>query len=413
MTEIDLRSPSTEDELRAFYDPLLTAFAEDFAPGEADAERPLMELDRLINAFDGERRVGSAGAFSMQITVPGGSKVAASGITAVGVTPDMRRRGVLRQMMDWLIADSIKRNEPLSMLWASEAAIYQRFGFGSGTRQAAFEAERGRIAFRDPLPPRDDIRIRLLDLEESIAVIPPIFERATRGWPGTIARSEPYWSNMALPDHEWQRGQNGIKYRAVLEEGGVARGYALYRIKGDWTARGPSGILNVVEVMADDPEIEQRLWQWLSVMDLVSTVKLWRGPLPHPLWQWVLEPRRLGVTIIDGLWLRIVDVPAALAARTYGMAGTLVLEVADTMIDGNAGRWQLTARADGTADVARTTLEPDLTIDVAALASTYLGSIRFSELAAAGRVRASHPGALDTADHLFTASRAPFCNTMF
>ena len=124
--DITLRSPAP-DELRAWIDPLLSAFAEDYSDPEFQSERPLLEPERLINAFDGERRIGSAGAYTFRLTVPGG-EVGASGITAVGVVPDQRRRGVLRQMMTWLLDDARARHEQVAVLWASEAAIYQRFG---------------------------------------------------------------------------------------------------------------------------------------------------------------------------------------------------------------------------------------------------------------------------------------------
>ena len=410
--DITLRSPAA-DELTDFYGPLLAAFSEEFSAGEAEAERPLMELDRLVNAFDGDRRIGSAGAFSMELVVPGGRRVSASGITAVGVVPDQRRRGVLRRMMTWLLDDAQAHGEPVAVLWASEAAIYQRFGFGQGTLTSNFEADRGRIAFREPLPPRDDVRVRMVDVDAAVRLFPPIFDAANAATPGALRRLELLWRNLILPDHEWSRGNFGMKYRAVLEVDGEARAYVIYRMKSDWSARGPQGTLTVVELFALDPEAEQRLWQWVVAMDLVATVRVWRGPVPSPLQLWLQEPRRLGLTIGDGLWLRFVDLPAALSARTYAGEGSLVLEVDDALIERNTGRWQLTVGPDGTGAVTPTTAEPDLVLDVATLAHAYLGAFRLSDLARAGRVRVCHLGALETADVLFTPSRAPFANTMF
>jgi predicted acetyltransferase len=169
----------------------------------------------------------------------------------------------------------------------------------------------------------------------------------------------------------------------------------------------------VIEVIALDSDTERRLWQWLTRMDLVVTLAAVRGPVPHPLQLLVQEPRRLGVTVNDALWLRLLDVPAALAARTYAHEGRLTLELADAMIDSNAGRWQITVRADGPADVGMTTAEPDLALDVATRASAYLGTFRFVDLGAAGRIRELTPGALQRADTLFTPPRAPYSNTFF
>ena len=409
--EITLRSPNAH-ELRAWVQPLLIAFAEEASEAELEAEVPMLEPERLINAFDGERRIGSAGAFSLRLTVPGGD-VGASGITAVGVLPEYRRRGVLRQMMTWLLDDAKTRGEPVAVLWASEAAIYQRFGFGNGTLQSGFEVDRSRFVFGSPLPPSDRVRIRMVDVDEGVRLAPPIYDAVRRHVPGSLARSEIKWRNFQMGDAEWMRRGNGPRYRAVLEVDGEPRGYVVYQIKGEWDGRGPRNTLLVTDLVGLDPETEQRLWQWVSSMDLVATLRLMRGPVPNPLQLWLQEPRRLGLTVADGMWLRFVDVAAALAARTYAGEGSVVLELEDALIDSNAGRWQLTVRADGAATMERTTAEPDLALDVASLACTYLGAFRFRDLAAAGRVREIQPGALHTADVLFTTSRAPFSNTMF
>ncbi len=411
--DIVLRSPVTDRDLRAFYDPLATAFSEDFNEAEIAAEKPFMERERLINAFDGERRVASSGSFSMQLTVPG-AIIPAAGITAVGVVPDQRRRGILRQMMDWLLADARAHHEPVAILWASEAAIYQRFGYGMATAVSNFEADRARLVFRDPLPPRDDVRIRMVDAPEGARLAAAVYDAVRPTMPGALDRPMLQWETMLMPDAEWMRHGAGPKYRAVLEVGGEPRGYVVYRVKDDWSPRGPANVAMVIELYALDPEAEQRLWQWVCSLDLMGVIGARRGPVPHPMQLWLLEPRRLGVTIGDGMWLRFVDLPAALAARTYaGGPGSLVLDIADSMFESNAGRWQLTVAADGTATCARTTADPDLALDVGALACTYLGTYRFGHLAAAGRVRECHPGALQTADVLFTPSRTAYTNTMF
>ena len=413
MTDIVLRSPTTDADLKAWYEPLAEAFGEDLTPDEIEAEKPFMELDRLINAFDGERRVASSGAFSLRLTVPGGAVVPACGITGVGVVPDARRRGVLRQMMTWLLDDAIKHQEPVAILWASEAAIYQRFGFGMGTLASSFEVDRDRVVFRTPLPARDDVRVRLVGVEEGARLAATIYDQIRAQAPGTLEREDLEWTRMIMGDASWMRGKNGPKYRAVIEIGGEARGYATYRINGDWSVRGSANTVLVVDFQAVDAEAEQYLWQWLVSMDLATTLKTMRGPVPHPLQLMLLDPRRLGLTVGDGMWLRIVDMAGALSARTYAGEGSLVLEVADDVLPANAGRWQLTVTGDGAAVVTPTTAEPDLVLDIAALACTYLGAWRFIDLAAAGRVRECHPGTLHTADVLFTPSRAAYSNTMF
>jgi predicted acetyltransferase len=173
-----------------------------------------------------------------------------------------------------------------------------------------------------------------------------------------------------------------------------------------------------MEVLGLDATAEQVLWQWLLSMDLIGAVRGWRGPTPHPLQLWLQEPRRLEVTVSDNPWLRILDLSTALAARTYAVPGSVVLEVDDDLIESNAGRWQLSVPGSASGmgmptTVTRTTGEPDLVLATAALATVYLGAFRFGDLARAGMVRECHPGALDTADLLFNTSRAPWCSTPF
>jgi len=409
--EITLRSPAP-DEMREAFAPLMPAFASDFTEAEFAAERPLIDPERFVNAFVGGERVATGGAFGMRMTVPGG-EIGASGITAIGVRPDHTRRGLLRRMMDWLWDDARARDEPVAVLIASEAAIYQRFGYGVGALNSRFEVDRSRLVFRQPMPPRDGVRIRMIDIDEAATVFPPIYDALRAITPGTLTREGARWRNIILSDEEWMRRGDGPTYRAVIEVDGVPRGYALYRVKSEWTDRGPAGRLLVQELAAVDPESEQRLWQFVSSIDLVGSVTAWRGPVPHPLQFWLQEPRRLGLTTIDGLWLRILDLPTTLAARTYAGEGTVVLEVTDDLIVANAGRWHLTARGDQPASVERTTAEPDLAIDIGALASIYLGAFRVADLVRAGQVTELRPGALRIADVLFTSPRAPFSNTMF
>ena len=413
---IELRSPTTEDELKAFYEPLAIAFAEDATPGELEAERPLLELDRLINAFEGERRVGSAGSIGFDLTVPGGATLPVAGITAVGVVPDQRRRGTLRRMLRWLFDDAARRAEPIAVLWASEAAIYQRFGFGMSTLVSSFEVDRTRVAFRDAASVEDDARIRMVDVDEGARIGAQVYEQVRQRVPGSLSRPEAMWRNLLMADAEWMRGKNGGKFRIVLEVDGEPRGYAIYRLAGEWDTRGPYGALLVQELVALDPAAEDRLWRWLASMDLVGTLKAFRAPVPHPLQLRLAEPRRLGVRTGDGLWLRLLDLPRALEARTYGGPGSVVLEVRDEGIESNAGRGRIdVAAADGGAQVTRAgdAETVDLELETGDLAAVYLGAWRVAALAAAGRVVERRRGATRDADRLFATYVSPFTNTMF
>ena len=282
-----------------------------------------MEFDRSVGALDGNEWVATAGAYSMRLTVPGG-EVAVSAITGVGVRPDFRRQGLLREMMDWLFDDARKHEEPVAVLLASEAAIYQRFGFGQASMASSFSFDPTSTTFRRPVDLGPGARVRLVDPSEALPVFSRIYEQVRPRTPGALDRVDARWRDWLLPDPEWLRHGDGVRLRALLEVDGEPRGFAIYRIQQGWSATGPSESLSVQEVIALDPDAEQVLWEWLLSMDLVRTITGRRAPVPHPLQHMLLEPRRLGLTVTDGLWLRILDLPAALEARGYvgsGIAG--------------------------------------------------------------------------------------------
>lgn len=404
---------ATADTVRTFLGPLVVAFGEELTDAQFDDWRRTIEPDRLIAAFDGDAPIATAGAFTFRLTVPGG-EVGAAGVTAVGVEPGHRRQGLLRSLMRHQLDDVRGRGEPVAVLWASESAIYQRFGYGLGTQNGSFEIDRGRTAWLRPWAPEG--RMRLVDETEALATFPPVYEQMRAATPGALSRTEDWWRWAVLRDAEYSRRGASPKYRYLYEVDGVAEGYAIYRTKGEWDERGPKGQVLVVEAIALTPRAERAVWGFLFGVDLMRTTKAGRVVVPHPLQLALADPRALGLTTGDGLWVRMVDLPAALAARRYGTAGTLVLEVADAFCPWNAGRWRLAAT--GEAGSAAATAEPtdapaELALDVADLAAAYLGAFRMSDLAHAGRVEELVGGALRRADALFASDRAPWCVTMF
>jgi predicted acetyltransferase len=399
---------ATPETMASFIAPLNLAFAE--LPDPADEEHRTFEPDRIIAAFDGAQPVASAGALTFRLSVPGGEAPAA-GVTLVGVSPSHRRRGILRSMMRHQLDDIRARGEPLAILWASEGAIYQRFGYGLATLNGTFEIERGDVTFVRSGPPEGTVR--LVDRDAAMEIFPPLYDRVRADTPGMIGRSETWWRWVTLHDSDHARGENGMKFLAVYETGGVVEGTAVYRVKPDWDDRGPNGRLVALEVLATTPRATRDLWSWLFAVDLVRRVRAVRGPVPHPLQLLLAEPRRLGFTVGDAIWLRVVDVPGAVAARTYGRPGSLVLDVRDAFCAANAARWRLEVGEDGHGRAEPTTTAADLALDASDLGATYLGTFRFSELARVGRVDERTAGALRRADAMFAAARAPWCPTMF
>jgi predicted acetyltransferase len=405
---------ATPDQVRAFFAPLMAAFGDEMTEAQFELESRTLEPGRLIAAFDGDVAVGTAGAYTFRMTVPGGAEVAAAGVTLVGVEPGHRRRGVLRALMRHQLDDVRERGEPVAILWASESAIYQRFGYGLGTLSGSFEIERGRTAWLRPWEPEG--RMRLVGVDEALATIPPVYERMRAVTPGALTRTSDWWRWGLLHDAEHMRRGAGPKFRYLFEVDGGAEGYAIYRPKGDWDDRGPKGKLLVVEAMALTPRAVRGVWGFLFGVDLMRTVNADRQPVPHPLQLALADPRALGLAAGDGIWVRLVDLPAALVARRYGAAGELVLEVTDAFCPWNAGRWRLVASGESglaAAILERTDTPADLAVDATDLGAAYLGAFRPSELARAGRVEELVPGALRRADAIFASDRAPWCVTMF
>lgn len=398
-----------EGDARSFIDAVELPFA--FQPDEEGIRlfEPMIELDRALAAYDGERVVGTAGIFSMQVTVPGG-ELPMAGVTMVGVHPTHRRQGVLREMMRQQLEAIHRRHEPLAGLWASEGAIYQRFGYGMATMQARFEIERARATFREPVEPAGAMRV--IGVDEAKLALPPIFERIAQQRAGVCSRSAEYWPSEFFHDPERRRNGGAPATYVLHEAGGEADGYARYRLYPEWDERGPKYILEVHEAVATSPAATRELWRYLFGVDLVATVRARGMPVDHPLLLLLAEPRRLGWAIGDALWLRLVDLVAALEGRGWAADGRLVLDVHDEACPWNAGRWELVAE-DGRARATASTAAADLAMHARDLAAAYLGGIGMVRLVDAGRVEELTPGAAERADGMLRVPIAPWNPTGF
>jgi predicted acetyltransferase len=408
--DIDIR-PITPDQGGQFSDVMATAFGETFTPEElADHDR-WFEYDRSIAAFDGDRIVGTGGAYSMELTLPGLTTIPIGGLTAIAVLPTYRRRGILRAMIAYHFDEVEGRGELVSALGASESVIYGRFGYGLATSFADYEIDPRRGQFLRPPAARG--RVRLLDREETAKIVPPVYDRYRRGQPGEMSRPQVWWEVYAR-DPEWTRQGASRHYDVVYEsESGRVDGWVSYRIESRWHNGLAANIVKVRSLIGLTPEAEAALWRYLLDLDLAGTVKLGYRPVDDPIRWRLADPRRLRVTDVgDQLWVRLLDLPGALAARRYAVAGTLVLEVTDAVRPRNQGRFRLEGGPDG-ASCQPTTAEPDLALDVADVGAAYLGGVRLTTLARAERVAELTPGALLRADRMFASTPSPLCTTHF
>jgi predicted acetyltransferase len=392
----------TEDERVDWLRAADTAFSSTAKDDEIEASLPVIETDRSFAAVDGDRIVGTSAAITFRMMVPGGARIPTAGVTMVGVHPTHRRRGINTRMMRAILDQAVQRGEPVAALFASEGAIYGRFGYGLAGLLGEFQAESARMAFVRGYEPRG--RIELLPKDEAIALIDRVYEAAMR--PGGVERNE------ALRDHLFATvGEDKDRpwmYAVHLDDAGEADAYAVYWMKHEWPRSVPSGTINVKECVASTPSGYADIWRFLFDVDLVATVEAWNRPVDEPLLHLLREPRRLRFSLNDGLWVRIVDVAAALEARRYSSDGRIVLELADAFRPDTTGRYELVAE-DGTGRCARTDAEADLAGTVNSLGATYLGGASFRQLWWAGQVEERIPGALDRADAMFASTPAPWC----
>ena len=396
---IDYRSPTAE-ELASVLRATSTAFGEELKDDDLVRHRKMMPLDRLLAAWDGERPVGVTASYPFEMTTPGGSGQAA-GVSWVGVLPSHRRRGILRELMLRQLDDVHERGEPFAILYASESLIYGRFGYGMAVLGTQLDANRNAFALRDDPGPRGSAR--LLTADEAAELFPPLYERLRPHRPGYLSRSEGWWREYRLADPEHWRDGAGPKYFALIELDGEPAAFAMYRVASKWEDEMPKGEVRVVDAHATSPEATAELWRFLFGIDLVERVKVGLADPAWPLFFSARDPRRLKISVSDGLWLRLVDLEAALRARTFADAEPAVLEVTDAVRPDNAGRWSIGG------EPARTEDEADVALDVADLASTYLGAFSFEQLAAAGRARELRPGGLARASALFATPLPPYC----
>ena len=397
-------------EFDAFSAATERAFGGHGRDDEREIDRRVFEYDRTLAAYDGDSIVGTAGAFSLEMTVPGGPAPVA-GVTIVGVLPTHRRRGLLTRLMTRQLDDLHEQDrEPVAALWASEPGIYGRFGYGLASRHLSVTVHRPWSGFL-PSAPADTGRLRLDEPAKVRADLDRVFDAVRRIRPGHFARSAGFW-DMRLFDPERRRAGAGPLTCVVHEGPEGVDGYALYATKQNWAEGGPEGTVSVREVAALDPVGHAALWRFLCDIDLMAKVTGWTAT-DDPLLHLLSDPRRVTPVLKDNLWVRLVAVERALAARSYATPIDVVFAVSDSRCPWNDGRWRLAGDANG-ATCDRTSDAADLTLTSTDLGAAYLGGTRLATLAAAGRVQELRPGALESASVAFaSAGRAPYCPQIF
>lgn len=380
------RTPATADEVAA------------------EADEVVSDGFRSQAAFVDGKIVGGSAMLSLQVTVPGLRQVPVGAVTSTGVIATHRRRGLLRAMMAAMFADARDRGEFLAGLGASEGSIYGRFGFSPATRQVRWELERNAAEFLDGPPCQGTLE--LVDAEVARREWPRLHEVARRARVGEISAQPGHWSRLS----DVANGTDGpLRFVVHRDRGGSVDGIASYRLP--WSAsQAQVGTLVVEGFEATSVAAYSGLWRLLTDFDLTRRVVAAGRPFDEPL-RWMLRNRRaVRVTrSADNLWMRVLDVPAALEARTYSADAALTMAVAaDAMCPWNEGVWRLEASPDGATCVRVDAADPDVTLDINVLGSVYLGGVSPATLRSAGRIAEHRPGAVATMGRLLLNDPLPF-----
>jgi predicted acetyltransferase len=402
---IRIRTVRDNDELAGALGAIGHYFGWVPSPEQVESFNAYLPYDRVHAAFDDGKIIGGTGVYPIEMTVPGGP-VRCAGVTVVGVHPTHRRRGILRRMMTAQLADVRERGEPIASLWASEDTIYGRYGYGAASRCCEIRLPRIHAELPADTPPREG-DVRLVDHDEALRTFPRIYDRVGLRRPGFVGRTRVWWERRNLDDNEWRRVGAGPLNRALLELDGRPAGYALYRIVQHQTEF--KRWLRVIEAQGVDARATREIWRFLLGIDWMDEIEARLLPLDHPIWQLVARPRLLGMRVFDGLWVRPVDVVAALSGRSYAGDGRVTIEVvSDPLFGDNVGCYTI---AEG--HVRRSTRRPDVRVNVQGLGSVYLGGFTFAQLAQSGRAEEGTRGGIARTDDLFRTDSEPWCPEIF
>ena len=397
--DIDIR-PIVQDEFPAYLRATARAFGGHALDEYIERYAKVFIPGRWIGAFQGSDLVGGASSVPSSIGVEGAALPVAA-VEDVTVLPTHTRRGIMTRMIDHQFRDLFERGEPIAALWASESIIYGRFGYGVGSFHEQWKISRPHAAFLRPVASPG--AVEFVTPREAAALFPDVFRRAIQGRPASIDRPQVMWEAV-LADPERDREGASAFFHVVYRNGGVAEGYAVYRTR--------KGVLSIWETMSATDTAYAALWQYLFGVDLINAIEAYKRPVDDPLPWMLADPRRLERRPTQALWVRLVDAAHALEGRRYMRHGRLVMEVEDQFCPWNHGRYELDCGPDG-ARVKRSSASADLAISVADLAACYMGSVRPSALAHAGRLEERTDGAAARADAMFATRLAPWCPYAF
>ncbi|HET9302921.1 MAG TPA: GNAT family N-acetyltransferase [Propionibacteriaceae bacterium] len=402
----------TPERLDEFFAAVVHGFHDDYVAANWEPNRKVFEPERTFGFQVDGRWVSTCGAYSRRLTVPGGT-VPTAAVTVVTVQPSYRRRGLLTEMMKHQLDDIHERGEePVALLWASESAIYGRFGYGQACPQVRLSGKTKTTAFR----PDVDLgsgSVGEVERDQAIPIIKRLHKDLLPRRVGALNRNDDWWAVRWHDPEQLRHGASGFRFALHYDHSGQPDGYVAFRVKSDWSEGGAE--VSVSELDADKAEARAALWRFVLDLDLVRRFVRHNAPLDDSVRYLVADLRSVKAEDQDGTYARLVDVPRALEARRYLADLDVTIRIEDPLLDYNTGTIRLEAGRDG-ASVTRVTRgrrRPDLAMNIRDLSAMYLGGTSLAALVRAGLVSERTKGAAAATGAAFAWSQPPFCPDFF
>jgi predicted acetyltransferase len=399
---------ATRERTDEFFAAVMRGFHDDYVAERWEPMRKVFEPERTFGFQVDGRWISTCGAYTRRLTVPGGS-VPAAAVTVVTVQPSYRRKGLLTEMMKHQLYDIHRREEPVALLWASESAIYGRFGYGQASPQARLSGKTKTTAFR----PDVDLgsgSVGEVERDQAIPMIKRLHQALLPERVGALDRNDDWWDVRWHDPEPLRRGATAYRFALHYDRRGRPDGYVAFRVKNNWDESGAEVIID--ELDAASGAARGALWRFVLDLDLVRTFTRHGAPLDEAVRYLVSDLHSIKAELQDGTYARLVDVPRALEARRYLTELEVTIRVEDPLLRQNSGTFQVAGDHDG-ASVTRGRRRPDLVMNVRDLGAIYLGGTSLAALVRAGLVTERTKGAAAAVGAAFAWSQPPFCPDFF
>jgi predicted acetyltransferase len=399
--------PERTDE---FFAAVVHGFHDDYVAETWEPHRKVFEPERSFGFQVDGRWISTCGAYSRTLTVPGGF-VPVAAVTVVTVHPSYRRRGLLTEMMTHQLRDISERGkEPIALLWASEAAIYGRYGYGQASPRLNLTGRTKTTGFRSEVDLGTG-SVGEVERDDAIPIIKQLHQRLLPDRVGALNRDDNWWDVRWHDPERWRRGTSAYRFALHYDGGGRPDGYVAFRVKSSWDSDAGGEVI-ISELDAVAGPARAALWRFVLDLDLVRRFSVHGSPVDEPLRYLVHDLRSVKAELDDGTYARLIDVPRALEARRYLSDLDVIIEVQDSLLTRNNGSIRLQAGSEG-ASVTASRRRPDLIMNIRELSAIYLGGTPLAALTRAGLVTESKKGAAHATGAAFAWSQPPFCPDSF